>query len=106
MRISDWSSDVCSSGLDGKRIDICTYNCQYAMFEWDEAKNLANIRKHGVPFEYACDVFKGPIWVSEDTRKAYGEPRWQAIGELLGRSEESRVGKCVRSVRYRWSPDH
>lgn len=54
------------------------------MFEWDEAKNLANIRKHGIPFEYACDVFKGPIWVSEDTRKAYGEPRWRAIGELLG----------------------
>ena len=26
-------------------------------FEWDEAKNLANQRKHGVSFEEASEVF-------------------------------------------------
>ncbi len=27
------------------------------MFEWDEAKNKANIKKHGVSFEEAESVF-------------------------------------------------
>lgn len=26
-------------------------------FEWDEAKNAANIKKHGIPFETATKVF-------------------------------------------------
>lgn len=26
-------------------------------FEWDEAKNVANQRKHGVSFEEACELF-------------------------------------------------
>ncbi len=26
-------------------------------FEWDERKNTANIRKHGISFEEACSVF-------------------------------------------------
>ncbi len=30
-------------------------------FEWDEAKNLANQRKHGVSFEEASEVFADDI---------------------------------------------
>ena len=30
-------------------------------FEWDPAKNLANIHKHGVSFETAKRIFEGPI---------------------------------------------
>ena len=26
-------------------------------FEWDERKNTANIRKHGISFDEACSVF-------------------------------------------------
>ena len=29
-------------------------------FEWDESKNRANVRKHGVPFELARTVFYDP----------------------------------------------
>jgi uncharacterized protein len=29
-------------------------------FEWDEAKNRANIAKHGVGFQIAQRIFEGP----------------------------------------------
>jgi uncharacterized DUF497 family protein len=49
-------------------------------FEWDEAKNLSNQRKHGVSFEKASAVFLDPFYVSAQDRIEDGEPRWQAIG--------------------------
>jgi uncharacterized DUF497 family protein len=27
------------------------------MYEWDSRKAMANLAKHGVPFEFACRVF-------------------------------------------------
>lgn len=56
-------------------------------FEWDEAKNTANIKKHGIDFEDAKDIFKHPILISEDTKNNYGEERWVGLGwikSLLG----------------------
>lgn len=35
-------------------------------FEWDEAKNLANRRKHGISFEEAATIFDGPVLSLED----------------------------------------
>jgi uncharacterized DUF497 family protein len=49
-------------------------------FEWDEAKRRENIRKHGIDFIDAALVFDGPTIEKADTRKTYGEPRWQALG--------------------------
>ncbi len=50
-------------------------------FEWDPAKAAANLRKHGVPFEDAAEVFLDPNRVeSYDGREAYGEDRWKTIG--------------------------
>jgi uncharacterized DUF497 family protein len=49
-------------------------------FEWDEAKNLSNQRKHGLSFEKASAVFLDPLYVSVQDRIENGEPRWQAIG--------------------------
>ena len=50
-------------------------------FEWDEAKNLSNQRKHdGVSFEEATQVFQDPLHVSVQDRIEHGEQRWQAIG--------------------------
>ncbi|MDA8411938.1 MAG: BrnT family toxin [Treponema sp.] len=31
------------------------------VFEWDEAKNQANLRKHGLSFEQARSVFADPL---------------------------------------------
>jgi uncharacterized protein len=49
-------------------------------FEWDEAKNLSNQRKHGVSFEKASAVFLDPHHVTVQDRVEDGEPRWQAVG--------------------------
>ena len=49
-------------------------------FEWDEAKNEANIRKHGIDFRDVVDMFNHPMVIGLDTRKEYGEDRWIGIG--------------------------
>ena len=53
-------------------------------FEWDEAKNISNRRKHGVSFEEACHVFFDPLFVSVLDRIEGGEERWRTYGEVEG----------------------
>ena len=55
------------------------------IFEWDEAKNRANIRKHGFDFADAEDMFRGFLLVRPDTREDYSEERWIGIGMIRGR---------------------
>jgi len=54
-------------------------------FEWDEAKRLTNIRKHGIDFAEAIEMFAGHVVESEDRCRDYGEPRIRAFGEVDGR---------------------
>lgn len=49
-------------------------------FEWDEEKNRENIRKHGIDFADAIEVFRHPMLTSLDDRRDYGEDRWSSIG--------------------------
>ncbi|MFM0741630.1 BrnT family toxin [Paraburkholderia xenovorans] len=49
-------------------------------FEWDELKNQINIRKHGIDFVDAIDVFNHPVLTALDQREDYGEERWIALG--------------------------
>ncbi|HEY5054541.1 MAG TPA: BrnT family toxin [Acidobacteriaceae bacterium] len=49
-------------------------------FEWDEAKNAANQRKHGVSFELASQAFDDPLYLSAPERIEDGEERWQTFG--------------------------
>ena len=51
-------------------------------FEWDEAKKRLNLKKHGIDFEDAREVFDSPILSALDTREDYGEDRWIAIGVI------------------------
>ncbi len=53
-------------------------------FSWDERKNRANLRKHGVSFETAALVFDDPYHVSTQDREVEGELRWQTIGMVRG----------------------
>ena len=55
------------------------------IFEWDDAKNRANIRKHGFDFADAEEMFRGFLLVRPDTREDYGEERWIGIGMIQGR---------------------
>jgi uncharacterized DUF497 family protein len=67
-------------------------------FEWDEAKNLSNQRKHGVSFEKASTVFLDPLYVSVQDRIEDGEQRWQAIG-MVGELLILTVAHTVREEK-------
>jgi uncharacterized protein len=53
-------------------------------FEWDEAKNRANIAKHGIDFNDAVRAFDGPIQTEEDDDFWHGEVRERTSGLLDG----------------------
>ncbi len=49
-------------------------------FEWDENKNIENIKNHGLDFVDACQVFDGPRLTMVDSRFDYSESRSITIG--------------------------
>ena len=51
-------------------------------FDWDDAKNRSNLRKHGVGFDTASLVFDDPYALMLQDRFENGEERWQAIGRI------------------------
>lgn len=51
-------------------------------FEWDEHKNLLNIRNHKIDFRDVSEMFLGPIVMDIDDREDYEELRWIGIGLL------------------------
>ena len=68
-------SGVC--GLNPVRYTDCV------QFEWDEAKNIANIDKHGIDFTEVQAVFDAPLLIDLDERQDYGEERWIGVGLLV-----------------------
>jgi uncharacterized protein len=52
------------------------------VYTWDELKNRANAKKHGLRFEDAELVFSGPCVNFEDGRFDYGEERLITLGLL------------------------
>ena len=61
-------------------------------FEWDEAKNLENHRKHGVMFDLAQQAFLDPNrLIAEDVKHSHLENRFYCIG---------KVGGGVLTVRF------
>jgi uncharacterized DUF497 family protein len=78
-------------------------------FEWDEAKNRSNQRKHeGLSFEEASQVFRDPLHFSVHDRIENGEQRWQTIGVIQGFvvlvvahtiTEEDAEGRSVDVIR-------
>src|SRR3546814_18310827 len=97
MRISDWSSDVCSSDLPAdhdREIDVrgvCT-DANIALI-----RRLAEAADDG---PVAVRLVERPFSSNEDGSVA--EPH-----RLLIRSEERRVGQeCLSTCRSRWSTYH
>lgn len=50
-------------------------------FEWDEAKNAKNQKKHGLAFEDAEYVFEGDVITKRDPRYQ-SEERYLTVGRL------------------------
>src|SRR3546814_13803573 len=93
MRISDWSSDVCSS-------DLARYT---------------GIRVTLLPVLYMAGGFDGRALGERQKRFGHDLDGYLRLfeslhvrqDERLRRSEERRVGKeCVSTCRSRWSPYH
>lgn len=51
-------------------------------FQWDENKNELNREKHGIDFSDASKIFEKPTLDAFDDRKAYGEVRYNSIGQM------------------------
>jgi hypothetical protein len=66
------------------RCNVTTFGVTI-IFEWDPAKNLSNIQKHGFDFSDAEELFRGLLVVDPDVRQDYGETRWTGIGMIRGR---------------------
>ena len=79
-------------------------------FGWDEAKNAANIRKHGIDFADVTDIFNHPMLAMLDDREDYGEERWIAIGwirALIGVVVYTeRQGDVIRIISARKASKH
>src|SRR3546814_8595011 len=90
MRISDWSSDVCSSDLPSRFLGAEASVEGLGLVYLEAMANGLPVvagRSGGVP-----DI------VHHDENGLLVDP---------GRSAERRVGKeCVSTCRSRWSPDH
>jgi uncharacterized protein len=50
-------------------------------YEWDQNKNFANQKKHGISFDEAIEIFDDPLHVSVlDEKYSYFEERWITVG--------------------------
>src|SRR3546814_20243510 len=96
MRISDWSSDVCSSDLlhRGERPD------RFRLLRGSSMARHCIREPRYVP----------PVQRIGEQPDLFGGPTLSHVAERQGppkRSEERRVGKeCVSTWRSRWSPEH
>ena len=53
-------------------------------FDWDEKKSEKTYRDRGFNFEFAVQIFDGPIFEEADNRRDYGEARINATGIVAG----------------------
>src|SRR3546814_12229433 len=102
MRISDWSSDVCSSDLEG----------------WLESRNSTHVcRLGGTHRSVTLSQHYGNLTLLRMGYDSCAVTKLQPFllqffhrvchVNVLSRSEERRVGKeCVSTCRSRWSPYH
>src|SRR3546814_11617186 len=100
MRISDWSSDVCSSDLEG--IGEATRAAQIFKFFAGEALRIQGEKLQSVRPGVDVEITREPVGIVgiiTPWNFPIAIPAW--------RSEARRVGKgWVRTGRSRWVPDH
>ena len=75
-------------------------------FEWDEAKNRRNLRKHKISFESAKLVFDDPQALTDRDREVDDEERWQTVGTIGGSITVVVALHLQRGRRRRGDPHH
>src|SRR3546814_15150442 len=114
MRISDWSSDVCSSDLESLRphhsamqagimgSSAALGGVRYEILSKDKTKAMKTVEtlNEGLKREYRVTITAKDIDARVDDEV-------KSIAPTVRRSEERRVGKeCVSTGRSRGSPYH
>src|SRR3546814_10147295 len=108
MRISDWSSDVCSSDLGWIWAHAYQFDKDTATFIVETTPEVFEAFGFGEMSQEECcrlceKIFADHLGGHELMTNA-GHIRGSA---WINRSEERRVGKeCVSTCRSRWSPYH
>src|SRR3546814_11053096 len=107
MRISDWSSDVCSSDLIDARdigVEVGDLPAEFGRpaavgIDRERRDPLVQHRQRGGEFLR--------LNIRRRVRMRVDETRRDDPAGRIARSEERRVGKeCVSTCRSRWSPYH
>src|SRR3546814_17100880 len=122
MRISDWSSDVCSSDLaalkrhalipDGKGGQVWAYEIDgFGNWIFMDDANVPSLSGLALIDVVSRDdpLFRRTADLAWSDRNPYffKGTAAEGIGGPHIRSEERRVGKgCVSQCRSRWAPDH
>src|SRR3546814_15303379 len=94
MRISDWSSDVCSSDLPLRAfVPLCESSFSFSFAPSRETKMAPSAQPNLTLTSIARSIARMTAFADWRTRSP--------------KSEERRVGKeCVGTCRSRWSHDH
>src|SRR3546814_16771546 len=110
MRISDWSSDVCSSDLIELRCDLRDIAVTVIVGSIDSQQphtlfigrfERITVNNSRIINENGSRLALPPLQLIEQTSERENRKDWQR------RSEERRVGQeCVSTCRSRWSPYH
>src|SRR3546814_12958690 len=103
MRISDWSSDVCSSDLSGQvpADEIPQVVGRISFFVNAGIRFVTELSKMRAFAELWDEIARERYGVADEKLRRF------RYGVQVNRSEERRVGQeCVSTCRSRWSPYH
>src|SRR3546814_2381932 len=101
MRISDWSSDVCSSDLGFIRPTL------FRIRHRSDKPPSVGCTQVGSEIEPVFQPFYKFILGKDATEQAGLQGLVNIVSYIIQRSDERRVGKeCVSTCRSRWSPYH
>src|SRR3546814_19677813 len=102
MRISDWSSDVCSSDLQRRARGVLSF-AYFALHKQRKRKRLWSFRRRAAARNQKPDRAKTPVLRAALSPSALLNDSMSF--SRAKRSEERRLGKeFFRPCRYRWSP--
>src|SRR3546814_20415791 len=106
MRISDWSSDVCSSDLVGHIVGDVRALRRPREQQPGEADGIDDIVRPRLPCEQFI-ILRADDDADRYARGEVADGQYDQDRGVIARSEERRVGKeGVSTCRSRWSPYH
>src|SRR3546814_19219781 len=101
MRISDWSSDVCSSDLV---TDVEVLRSEFDAGGYDLVMARGRVTRH---IQFKTKIVGGKTDEVKISLRLMEKPTGCVLWIVVTRSEESRGGKeCVSKCTTRWSTDH